>query len=360
MYSKKKTDKHTDFLQSHKKEFFAKKRIRDLKKEIKTLTCKIQDNSGKRWLQHDVSALQRELDNCRKTLQSFTSGTAKQEYETLLDRYRECEIITKNDESGVIGTSSVSYNKRALEQELREQIDQKFKCKRNKCDSVPVESINGGDVCENCDCNMNIIMSQALMVCPQCSMTRMYIQNTTQNIAYGTNVIYQNFSYKKKNHFNDNLQCFQAKEIINIPDEVFSQIMDILYRRGIKLKDVTQNIVLKILKELKLRKYYEHMPKITALLTGVYPPRFTLEQESFVKRMFDALQEPFELHKPPDRKNFLSYNYVTLKMVQLCGWDYFLKYLDIRKLKGSDKRLKQDAIFKKCCETLGWEFIESV
>ena len=347
------------FVSSHKKAFFAKKHVRDLKKQIKDIQCEIQDKQGKRWLRLHVKNLNEQLEQCNQQLKDLLTNTTQNKYTSLVDEYKNAIVVHKYVQED-IGEVGAVYDKVALERELKEELDRTFTCKRKRSECVPIESIAGGDMCESCDVHMEIVMSQALMICPKCNVTRMYIQNTTQNIAYGTNVIYQNFSYKKKNHFSDNLLCFQAKEVIHVPDQILNQIMDILHRRGYKVKDVTQKVVLSILKELKLRKYYEHMPKITSILTGIYPPRFTLEQESFIKRMFDALQEPFLRHKPSDRKNFLSYNYVTLKMVELRGWDYFLPYLHIRKLKGSDKRLKQDSIYKKCCKDLGWQFIPTV
>jgi hypothetical protein len=45
-------------------------------------------------------------------------------------------------------------------------------------------------------------------------------------------------------------------------------------------------------------------------VTGKHPPRLTDEMEELLKLCFIALQVPFAVHAPADRKNFMSYSYV--------------------------------------------------
>ena len=125
-----KSNTHTDFLQSHKKEFFAKKKVRDLKKKIKTLQIDIQNKRHKRWLRSEVNYMEKQLDIHNKELADILSGTYVSEYESLVDKYSKAKLVTRHGETELVGETSKVYNKHAIERELREQIDQKFKCKR--------------------------------------------------------------------------------------------------------------------------------------------------------------------------------------------------------------------------------------
>ena len=58
-----------------------------------------------------------------------------------------------------------------------------------------------GDMCHRCNLPMIILASEALLGCPRCSQTRLYIQATSSRIAYGEEVEFVNFSYKRQNHF---------------------------------------------------------------------------------------------------------------------------------------------------------------
>jgi hypothetical protein len=156
------------------------------------------------------------------------------------------------------------------------------------------------------------------------------------------------------------MNTFQAKESTEVPPEVLSQVMDYLYNVK-KLKDVhkiAQKKVREVLKELKLRKYYDHCAQITARITGQLPPRMTPFQAEQVKLMFSAIQGPFNIHCPPERTNFLSYSYCLYKFCQLLGYDEFLPCFPL--LKGKDKLAAMDRIWKKICMELDWQFIPTV
>ena len=81
--------------------------------------------------------------------------------------------------------------------------------------------------------------------------------------------------------------------------------------------------------------------------------------------MFMQIQDPFEKHKPPKRKNFLSYSYVLHKFFQILGLHEFAKYFPL--LKSADKLRQQDEIFKKIVrdmaltdQSVKWVFYPSI
>lgn len=184
-----------------------------------------------------------------------------------------------------------------------------------------------------------------------CSGERSYKeeQDTDQTIVY---------SYKRENHFNEWLAQFQAKEVTNIPQEVFELLRKEFKKQKASKSDITQARVRAFLKKLKLNKYYEHAPYIASVLNGVTPPQMTQALEDKLRVMFHHIQKPFEKHCPEDRKNFLSYSYILYKFCELLSEDDFLIYFPL--LKSKEKLYKQDQIWKKITEELKWEFIPTI
>jgi hypothetical protein len=83
-----------------------------------------------------------------------------------------------------------------------------------------------------------------------------------------------------------------------------------------------------------------------------------MELEDTFKSMFMQIQDPFEKHCPPTRKNFLSYSYVFHKFCQLLELDELLVYFPL--LKSREKLFEQDKIWKNICKELRWQFIPSL
>jgi hypothetical protein len=225
--------------------------------------------------------------------------------------------------------------------------------------TAPPVYIVQGDMCDKCNVPMIVLASEALLGCPQCSRTRLYIQATSSQIAYGEEVEFASFSYKRQNHFQEWLNTFQAKESTEVPGNVLDQVMEELFTKK-KIRDsgkINQKKIKEVLKELRLRKYYDHAPQITARITGVLPPRMTPFQEEQCKLMFAAIQGPFNIHCPPERTNFLSYGYCLYKFCELLGYDQFLPCFTL--LKGKEKLAAMDKIFRKITRELDWEYISS-
>ena len=141
--------------------------------------------------------------------------------------------------------------------------------------------------------------------------------------------------------------------------DVITHVMQEFVLRRITSKDaIDAKKVREVLKSLKLRKYYDNVAQITARITGKPPPRMTLDQESQCLLMFHAVEQLWPIHCPADRRNFLSYSYCLYKFCELLGWDYLLPNFSL--LKGKDKLQRQDAIWKKICDDLEWDYFPSI
>lgn len=167
------------------------------------------------------------------------------------------------------------------------------------------------------------------------------------------------FSYKRINHLNEWLNQIQGKETTEIPEEIYDKILlEIKKQRITNMADLSYDKVKRILKQLKVHKYYEHIPHIINRLNGLPMPNFSTELEEKLRTMFKHIQTPFLKHAPTMRKNFLSYSFCLHKFLQLLEKDEYLSYFCL--LKSRDKLQAQDKIWKKICEEVKWQFIPSL
>ena len=215
--------------------------------------------------------------------------------------------------------------------------------------------------CRNCGTEYSRVFDESLSeeICRECGSTEYILgeevgfkeeQDLEKNIVY---------SYKRENHFNEWISQFQAKESTTVPDIVVEKLRSEFKKQKIKeLAEITHEKVKGLLKKLGYAKYYEHVPYISTILSGITPPTMPQELEDKLRVMFHAIQAPFEKHKPMNRKNFLSYSFVLYKMCELLGEDDYLPCFPL--LKSKEKLYVQDQIWKKICDELRWEFIGTV
>ena len=186
---------------------------------------------------------------------------------------------------------------------------------------VPPVYISHGDLCPNCDIPLRREQESSL-VCPQCGVNLQIQDAVSANVSWSDEMDYVSFQYKRANHVFEWVNTSMAKQNCEIPTEILQSCMQKLAREKVQPHQIDASRIRQILKELKLRKYYEHSLLITCRLTGKSPPRITPEQEEQLRVMFAQMQEPFEDVRDklfPDRKNFLSYSYILFKLCEILG-----------------------------------------
>ena len=167
------------------------------------------------------------------------------------------------------------------------------------------------------------------------------------------------FSYKRINHLNEWLNQIQGKETTEIPEEIYDKILlEIKKQRITNMAELSYPKVKRILKQLKVHKYYEHIPHIINRLNGLPMPNFSPELEEKLRSMFKHIQTPFLKHSPLSRKNFLSYSFCIHKFLQLLEKDEYLSYFSL--LRSREKLSACDAVWMKICKEVGWQFIPSI
>lgn len=214
--------------------------------------------------------------------------------------------------------------------------------------------------CSHCKSTKIIIMSNdGYTYCSECNcMEKMIIDHDKPSYKDPPKEITY-FSYKRINHLTEWLNQIQGKETTEIPDEIYDKILfEVKKQRIENMADLTCEKMKTILKQLKIHKYYEHIPHIINRLNGKQMPNFTPELEEKLRTMFKHIQTPFLKHSPKNRKNFLSYSYVIHKSLQLLEKDEYLSYFPL--LRSREKLAVQDSIWKKICGDVGWQYIPSL
>ena len=213
--------------------------------------------------------------------------------------------------------------------------------------------------CDRCNVSREEIGSEGILICPICGSEEYMLVVSDFPSFRDPPKERNNYAYKKINHLNEILNQFQAKESTIIPDEVMHEVIcEIKKRRIQNIADMTEKDMREILKKLNRSKYYEHATHILSRLNGNPPPTITPEIEEKIRAMFQEIQAPFLLYCPDERTNFLSYSYILYKFFELLELDEYKVYFPL--LKSRDRLIAHDEIWKKICDYLRWEFIQSV
>jgi len=248
------------------------------------------------------------------------------------------------------------YQKRVEQNITDDDLIDSYKREFYPRESSPVLVSINMDLCPICNTDMTFNTDDAMLCCMQCGTSARFIDASAATIAYGDEVEYTSFSYKRINHLNEYLNHFQAKEATPVPNDVVYQIIENLYEKRIRNVDaITFAHVKKAQKDIGQRKYYDQTMQLWCRITGKPPLRLDPVMEEKIRLLFMQIQEPFTKFCPPSRKNFLSYPYCMYKFCQLLNYNHLLCYLSL--LKGKDKLKIQEEIFEKICLELDWSFI---
>jgi hypothetical protein len=220
------------------------------------------------------------------------------------------------------------------------------------------EFVSQSNVCSYCFKGELIpIEDEGLLVCNSCSRNIPYlIENEKPSYKEPPKEVCF-YAYKRINHFKEILAQFQGKETTQIPIEVIENIKLQIKKERIDINEITNHKTKEVLKKLGYNKYYEHIPFIKDKL-GIKPPIMSQELEETLCNLFIELQAPYSKFCPDDRVNFLNYYYTAYKLCELLGETQYLENFPM--LKDREKRIEQDAIWKKICFELNWEFIQTI
>lgn len=219
--------------------------------------------------------------------------------------------------------------------------------------------------CPVCTDSLCVVGTECDIVCTECGLVVGSAALDSSNISFKQSQemdTSSQYKYEKINHFRDKLAQLQGKENTTIPEEDLETIKKEVSRYKIShVKHIDKEFIRHILKKCKLNKkknYNEHAAHIIQLLGGEKPEQMTPQMEQTLESMFLRTLEPWAKYKPKERKNYNAYEYTIFKLCQLKGWDKFLCNLKLPKSK--DIRQSHDENWRKICNDLGWQFIDTI
>lgn len=233
-------------------------------------------------------------------------------------------------------------------------VDRDIKAPETEPDKTEAENWR----CSSCNADLMYIRKDAQRVCPDCGEASFFQQMTKNDMISQGYSSTSSYLYKRHNHFKTCLKRTQGKETTSISEEVVEMVKVELKKLRIYDMDEVDHVRVKaILKKLRQNKYYNNCVQITTIVTGKVSPQ-TQEQEDHLVQMFERIQKPFEeIIMGKSRQNMLSYSFLIHKFLQIMSWDEFLPYFPL--LVSADKIHVQDAIWKKLCEEVNFQYIKS-
>jgi len=253
------------------------------------------------------------------------------------------DFLCKNDKSTQLDTQSKTINRAKLFEKYCQRID-----------GIRINQDDGSNRVKYClECQIEKILdtTESAYICSCCGDSETIILDEDRQIK-------EYSPYRRLNHFREWLNQFQAKQSPDIPEQVFIDIVKELNKNRITdLSILGKKNMKAILKKLEYNIYYEHVAYIINKLNNLPPPKITRDMEKLFIGMFYKIQEPWEMYKQPNRKNFLSYSYVLHKFCELLELDHLLECFPLH--KDHEKIMENDQIWEKICKYLKWEYISS-
>jgi hypothetical protein len=368
IYNKKNSitldNKHKEFLNEFNKD--ERDRIPELEIEKQNLKEKIKDSKIA------IEALLEFKDRI-KEINTIIKELKNKKKEYLLDNSKYIFEYFENKKSISNGTETNTNKKQLLNSFFKIKNDEnETTIQRNKNNNIVMNYLSNiddnfldinsfvyqTDICQYCYKGELIpLEDEGILMCNICSRNIPYlIENEKPSYKEPPKEVCF-YAYKRINHFKEILAQFQGKETTQIPLEVIENIKLQIKKERIEMAQITNIKTKEILKKLGYNKYYEHIPFIKDKL-GIKPPIMSSDLEETLCNLFIELQSPYSKYCPYDRVNFLNYYYTAYKLCELLGEVQYLSHFPM--LKDKEKRIEQDAIWKKICEELDWEFIPTI
>jgi hypothetical protein len=232
---------------------------------------------------------------------------------------------------------------------------------------APESNINEDNYCYDCNQFKVLHPDEAITICEGCGKSTTVITNPEKPSMKDPPAENKQYEYKRYTHFCDWLANLQGKESSKVPDDIIHAVIREIAREKMehRVDELNENDIKRYLKKYKdwgYDRYYDHATQILFRITDIPPLQMTPDMEQTLKLMFMEIQEPFELYKGTNRRNFSSYSYIIYKFCQLLEYNEFLPKLKLHKDKS--KLYEHDKIWRQICnhlggEKAGWKFIKS-
>jgi len=212
--------------------------------------------------------------------------------------------------------------------------------------------------CIKCNIEKTLFIEEAAYICTKCGQSTYTL--ITNDIAFSNGVTFHTRKYapyKRNIHLKEKINRFQAKESLNIPDYKLIKIRREIERLQLENDEMKIEDMKKILKNLKMNRYYKHVVNLMFIICNIHPPILTRAHEQLIKDMFEKVLLSYQKLYTIKRTNFISYNYVINKILALIGLKEYQKFFSLLKCK--KKLITHDKIWSAICKDNSWKFESS-
>lgn len=213
-------------------------------------------------------------------------------------------------------------------------------------------SARNSDICK---CGGKIITYNNIDKCLDC--------NAIYPIFIVRNILNENKkcdTSRKNIHFRKKIEMLQGI-CDKIPSELCNFVFEKIKENQLSKEDINIYVIKNILKQYDKKKKYQYnqgtLIYLYSIITGNNIPKFSQAEELKMLKMFEQIHKPYNELKG-DRKNFLGYDYILYKFLQMLKYKNFKDF--IRLIKSNEKITDLDNIWKKICIKLDWKFYPSV
>ena len=167
---------------------------------------------------------------------------------------------------------------------------------------------------------------------------------------YGASVTYYSSNYKRIHHWHERISQLLLNES-QIPNDKMLQIATKLCDGSYKSLD--KESIRAVLRSLNMQIYIEKWLQIIYRITKHRPPTPGPLILQRLDDLFLELQRPFNARSVQGRKNFLNYNYVFCRLLQMMDCASFCAFFPLIKSKAKLKSL--DEMWTEMVESIGWK-----
>lgn len=168
-------------------------------------------------------------------------------------------------------------------------------------------------------------------------------------------------SYRREGHFSDFLHRLQGREKTTLPKGSVEKLQAWCKRNQIEPTKLTAQQVRTALSQMKLPRCFDFVPTLLHRVSGRPLPTIDRHVAEEMKLLFLEIQEPFEIAVQdlcPQRKNFFSYAFVTIRFMEMLGVNP--SPFCLFSPKTWQKKVEQDAIWRHICRQLDFPYMPHV
>ena len=277
------------------------------KKKLKNLNNKLEElnNIKSNELNSDIinlkTNIKTDIEDLVYEITQLESRYSELDYydntiDILLEYYNSNDKNKPHNETNIININDV-FKKKELNilNTDKSKLYEKYMKKVYNVNTKKTKNTHISKFCIKCKIEKTIHVNDGYVICTSCGDSEpILLENDKPNFK-DSNIDSKNCAYKRGNHLSEILNQFQAKESTEIDKDIYDKIKEELkIQRIYDYKSLDHKSMKKILKKLKLNKYYEHTHHIINNLNGMPPPTMTREQEETIKKCLKKFKNHFQ------------------------------------------------------------------